>query len=365
MIRLTIPEIGDEEIQAVIKVLQTGFLVQGEHVQDFEGWVAGYIGVDNAVAVSSGTAALHLALLAAGIGPGDEVIVPDFTFPATANVVELVGARPVFVDIDLKTFNIATEQIRLAINSRTRAILPVHLFGLPADMLPILQISREFGLLVIEDAACALGAEYQGVKCGNIGLAGCFSFHPRKAITTGEGGMVVTHDAGLAEKVRQLRNHGMRPSNGVNHFEMAGFNYRMTDFQGALGVAQMKRLEDILAKRSKLAAAYHLALEHTPRITLPDSVEGSRHIWQSYVVLLDSSISRDEVMRRLREEEIETTIGTYAVSIQPHFAGSSPPHPNACTAYEQSLALPLHSRLSQAELTYIVERLNAVLAEMG
>lgn len=350
MIRLTIPEIGDEEIQAVAKVLRSGYLVQGEHVRQFERLVAEYVGVRHAVAVSSGTAALHLALLALGIGPGDEVIVPDFTFPATANVVELVGAKPVLVDIDLATFNIAVSQIRPAITRRTKAIMPVHLFGQPADMEPILRIAQEQGLFVVEDAACALGAEYHGRKCGAMGHVGCFSFHPRKAITTGEGGMVVTDDEAVAERVRQLRNHGMVTVAGHNRFELAGFNYRMTDFQGALGAVQMSRLEGIIARRMELAGLYDQALAGIPSVIRPIAMDGVRHIWQSYVVLLNDGIERDELVRKLREQNIETTIGTYAVSAQPHYARPTGALPNSRRAYEQSLCLPLHTRMSVADI---------------
>lgn len=350
MIRLVIPEIGEEEIQAVAAVLRSGCLVQGQHVRQFERLVAEYVGVRHAVAMSSGTAALHLALLALGVGPGDEVIVPDFTFLATANVVELVGARPVLVDIDLATFNVDVSQIRPAITRRTKAIMPVHLFGQPADMTPILETAQEHGLFVIEDAACALGAEYHGRKCGAMGHVGCFSFHPRKAITTGEGGMVVTDDEAVAERVHQLRNHGMVTVAGHNRFELAGFNYRMTDFQGALGVVQMSRLEGIIARRMELARLYHQALAGIPSLVRPIAMDGVRHIWQSYVVLLHEGIERDKVLQSLREQGIEAAIGTYAVSAQPHYGGPTSALPNSCRAYEQGLCLPLHSRMSAADI---------------
>lgn len=359
MIRLTIPEIGEEEIRAVTAVLRSGYLVQGEHVQKFERLVAEYVGVRHAVAVSSGTAALHLALLALGIGPGDEVIVPDFTFPATANVVELVGATPVLVDIDLATFNMDVTQIRPAVTKRTKAILPVHLFGQPADMEPILRLAEEHGLLVIEDAACALGAEYRGRRSGAIGQVGCFSFHPRKAITTGEGGMVVTNDDAVAVRVRELRNHGMVTVEGHNQFEHAGFNYRMTDFQGALGVAQMGRLDQIIARRTELAGLYHEALADVQAMTRPEAMEGVRHIWQSYVVLVREGVERDRLLHSLREQGIETTIGTYAVSVQPHYARTARYCPKSHQAYARSLCLPLHTQMSAVDVKTVAECLRA------
>ena len=359
MIRLVVPEIGEEEIQAVISVLRSGYLVQGEYVQEFERLVAEYVGVKHGVAVSSGTAALHLGLLALGIGPGDEVIVPDFTFPATANVVELVGAKPVLIDIDIATFNLDVNQIRAAITPRTKAILPVHLFGQPADMEPILEIARDNGFFVLEDAACALGAEYRGRKCGAFGHAGCFSFHPRKAITTGEGGMVVTDDDSVAERVRQLRNHGMSTTKEGNRFSLAGFNYRMTDFQGALGAVQMRRLEGILERRVELARLYHNALAGIASIIRPRAMDGVRHIWQSYVILLREGLDQGKVIRSLKERGVEATIGTYAISIQPHYSAASKVLTKSHKAYKYSISLPLYSRMSVAD----IDRIGICLAE--
>lgn len=357
MIRLVIPEIGDEEIQAVTDVLRSGYLVQGKHVECFERQVAAYVGVKHAIAVSSGTAALHLALAALEIGVGDEVIVPDFTFPATANVVALLGATPVLVDVDPATFNATADQILPAITSRTRAIMPVHLFGQPADMVPILELAAAHDLAVVEDAACALGAVYQGRPCGAMGNLGCFSFHPRKVITTGEGGMVVTDDDSLAARLRLLRNHGMAAYPDGTRFVVPGLNYRMTDFQGALGVAQMQRLEEIVNRRILLADLYQRALATAPRLRRPYTIDGVRHIWQSYVVTLDETIDRTAVMTRLRSQGIETTIGTYAVSAQPAYAASDWHVPHSLRAYRHSLCLPLHSQMTASEVEEVVASL--------
>lgn len=361
MIRLTIPEIGEEEIQAVARVLRTGNLVQGENVLEFERLVAEYTGAKHAVAVSSGTAALHLALLSLDIGPGDEVILPDFTFPSTANVVELAGARPVLVDIDLSTFNINTDLIESAITERTRVIMPVHLFGLPAEMEPVVAIARKYNLKVIEDAACALGAEYRDLKCGSIGEIGCFSFHPRKNITTGEGGMLITDDDTVADLARQLRNHGMAKINNRVQFKRAGYNYRMTDLQGALGVVQMGKLEDIIKRKQELARIYNRELAGIDLVICPMNQEDGREIWQSYVILLKEGIDRDMVSERLKKQGVETTIGTYSVSRQPHYAKAAGVSPNSARAFEQSLCLPLYPKMSLSDIEGVVRCLKEAI----
>ncbi|MCP4215992.1 MAG: DegT/DnrJ/EryC1/StrS family aminotransferase, partial [bacterium] len=244
MIKLAKPYIPEEAIKNVVDVLRSGNLVQGKYAKEFEISLCDYLDVPHAVVVSSGTAALHLALIALGIKESDEVIVPAFTFPATANVVELVGAKPVFVDINLSDFCIDTSNIEAKITAKTKAIMPVHEFGQAAKMDDIIALVKKYNLKLVEDAACALGTEFDNQKVGTFGELGCFSFHPRKAITTGEGGVIVTRSAELAEKLRVLRNHGISAKNGTIDFIAAGLNYRMTDFQAALGLGQMKSLED-------------------------------------------------------------------------------------------------------------------------
>jgi perosamine synthetase len=360
LIAVGAPQIGDAELRAVERVLRSGWLVQGREVRAFEDQVAAFLGIEHAVAVSSGTAALHLALVALGVGPGDEVLVPDFTFPASANAVEHAGATPVLVDIRLDTFNVDVDRLQEAVTPRTRAILPVHLFGLPADMDPVLDVARKRGLLVVEDAACALGAEYHGRKCGTLADAGCFSFHPRKVITTGEGGMIVTRDAAVAERLRSLRNHGAVSRDGELRFHDAGFNFRMTDMQGALGAAQMSRLDALLARRTALAAAYGLALAGLDRLTPPRVPEGLRSTWQAYVVLLAADVDRTALRARLRDAGVETTIGTYAVSAQPHH-GNQPSPPGSAAAYARTLALPLHPAMTDADVDLVARALRAAL----
>jgi perosamine synthetase len=370
MIRLVVPEMGNAEFDAIRKVLDSGYLVQGSNVRRFEKSVANYLGIPHVVAVSSGTAALHLAVMVLGLGPGDEVIVPDFTFPATANVVVQVGARPVFADVSLKTFNIDPAQVIALITPNTRAILPVHLFGLPAAMDEILAVAQRHSLWVIEDAACALGATYNDQKCGTMGLMGCFSLHPRKAITTGEGGLIATGDDAVAGRLRSLRNHGMVAGPGGHEFIAPGLNYRLTDFQGALGVVQLERLDQILRTRQRLAAMYDAALAGVPWLQRPlfpgapgngRTPSGSQHIYQSYVTLLDEGLDRPWIMAALREMGVECTIGTYACHAQPFFQeryGYRPGDlPNSYLAFQRALTLPLHSRMSMQDVELVVQAL--------
>ncbi|MFQ5779388.1 MAG: DegT/DnrJ/EryC1/StrS family aminotransferase, partial [Nitrospiria bacterium] len=273
MIRLSAPNLGDEECKAVERVLRSGQLVHGEECDLFEKELSEYLGVSDVVVVSSGTAALHLSLIALGVGAGDAVLVPDFTFPATVNVVELVGARPVFVDVDISTYNVTCERLEEAIESwkgpeRLKAIIPAHEFGCPADMTGMMALAKEHNLLVIEDAACALGATHHGRKVGSFGDTGCFSFHPRKSLTTGEGGAIATNNRAVAAKLRQWRSHGMQSSPQGMQFMVPGFNYRMTNFQAALGRVQLLRLDGWLKERRQLQQIYYQELQRTT-LSLP------------------------------------------------------------------------------------------------
>jgi perosamine synthetase len=361
MIRLVVPEMGDEEVEAIRQVLESGYLVQGRHVRRLEELIASFLGVEHAIAVSSGTAALHLAVMSLDLEPGDEVIVPDFTFPATANVVVLAGGRPVFADIDLETFALDPSTLETLLTPRTRAILPVHLFGLAAPMDAVLSLAQRYDLVVIEDAACALSAAYQGQYCGTMGWAGCFSLHPRKAITTGEGGLIVTHDPQLASRVRRLRNHGMAAGPDGHRFVEAGLNYRMTDLQGALGVVQMARLVSIVEQRRELAAIYDDLLADVSWLRCPVEPSTSRHVFQSYVVLLDEDVDRGRIVERLGSQGIECTLGTYACHAQPFFQqrlGYSPGDlPHSYAAFARTLALPLHTRMTDGDAESVAQAL--------
>jgi len=367
MIRLAEPDIGMEEVEAIAEVLKSGWLVMGKRVEEFEGEVSRYLGTPFAIAVSSGTAALHLALIALGIKENDEVIVPAVTFPATANVVELVGARPIFVDIDLETYNIDISKLFSLLKTdkarNVKAIIPVHLFGQPVDMFPILEIAKKRGWFVIEDAACALGAEYKTKKCGTFGDIGCFSFHPRKVVTTGEGGMLVSRNERVAESLRVLRNHGIYYyGNKTLDFVAPGFNYRMTDFQAAMGIVQMKKLEKNINKRITLAKVYNQLLSKVEWLQLPPIRNDCKHIFQSYVILLrEDRIDREILRQRLMEKGIETTIGSYALHMLRYYKekyGYSPKDfPNSKTFYERSLTLPLHTKMEESDVEFVAESL--------
>ena len=344
-VRLAFPDVGEEELAAVRDVLESGALTMGPKVAELEQLVAAACGVEHAVAVSNGTAALHLAVLALGIGPGDEVIVPAYTFPATANVVRLAGATPVLVDVDSTTFNLDVDRVYEAVTPRTKAVLAVHLFGRPLDWTALQSaVSPEIHLL--EDAAGALGARWQGMPCGGLGVLGCLSFHPRKIVTTGEGGAVTTGDVNLAASIRRLRHHGLDPDADI---AVPSTNYRLADILCAIGIPQLRRLDELLAARTRIAESYTERLHDV--VQTPSADEGDTHGWQAFVVRLDR---RDEALATLRAEGIEVQIGTYALHRLSAYADQGP-FPGAEAAFAHALALPLHSRLTESDLDRVAE----------
>lgn len=339
-IRLAFPELGEAELAEVRSVLESGALTMGPKVAELEQLVAAACGVEHAIAVANGTAALHLAVLALGIGEGDEVIVPAYTFPATASVVRLAGATPVLVDIDPATFNLDLGKVYDAVTPRTKAVLVVHLFGRPLDW-EALQSAVPPEVALLEDAAGALGAKWRGMPCGGLGAAGCLSFHPRKIVTTGEGGAVTTSDPELDASIRRLRNHGLDPSADIVE---PSTNYRLSDILCAVGIPQMRRLDELLAERTRIAEGYTERLAGL--VDLPAADEGDTHGWQAYVIGLDR---RREAMETLRAEGVEVQIGTYALHHLTAYRGQGP-FPGADAAFERALALPLHSRLTDSDL---------------
>jgi dTDP-4-amino-4,6-dideoxygalactose transaminase len=361
-IPLARPGIDETDIQRAVEVLRSGMLVQGKNVDAFEKTFAEYHKVNQAIALSNGTATLHLALLAHGIGKGDEVIVPAFSYVATANVVELVGATPVFVDIDIATFNIDHQKIEEKISSRTKAIIPVHEFGLACDIEKVCQIASKNNLVVIEDAACALGAKQNGKPVGSFGHFGSFSLHPRKSITSGEGGMLITNNKELALKVRALRNHGIDSQKTEMDFTEAGYNYRMTDFQAALVIGQMERLRSVLDYKNEIASIYFAEINN-PSVTLPVVPDGFNHTWQTFHVLLENTLDQKETIALLKDKNIGSNYGAQCIPSQTfykkkynHDVNNAFPH--AYKAYTRGLALPIYDKLTKEQAHYIANTIN-------
>ncbi|WP_276348711.1 DegT/DnrJ/EryC1/StrS family aminotransferase [Daejeonella sp. JGW-45] len=361
-IPLSSPDIRQADIDAVTEVLMSGMLVQGINVNKFEDSFCRVTGSKSAIAVSNGTATMHLALIALGIGKGDEVIVPAFSYIATANVVELVGATPVFVDIDLATFNIDVSKIEHNISKKTKAIIPVHEFGLACDIEKVMHIANKYNLHVIEDAACALGATQNNKSVGTFGTFGSFSFHPRKAISSGEGGIVSVQDSILDRKIRILRNHGIEYVDGSMEFVEAGFNYRMTDFQAALVASQMTRFNEILTTKRSLVDGYY-SLINCNRVSLPTVPYDRPHTWQTFHVLINESINRDKLIQAMKDNGIGTNYGAQCIPAQKYYykkyrLNSGEDYPNAWKAYKTGLALPIYEKLNSGQIEYISEIIN-------
>lgn len=369
MIRLARPDINDADIAAVVEVLRTGQLVQGRTVQRFETAIGRYTQGGDIVAVCNGTAALHLALLALGIGPGHRVGVAAYSWPATANAVVVTGATPVFIDIEPRTMGMdaAALEETLQKHSHLDALIPVHAFGQMANMPALTRIADAHGIPVVEDAACALGATLEGRRAGSWGTVGCFSFHPRKAATTGEGGAVRTASTALAKRIRALRNHGQDPDAPAPDFVAAGFNLRITEFQAALGISQLERYQQIVTTRRERARRYEALLAGLPMV-LPLAPDAEAHIYQSYVILLEEQVAtrRDRVITRLRDEGIETNIGTHHMPLLTYyrraFGFTAGDYPVTDKVAQSAIALPMHSFLTEDDQERVASALRRALA---
>lgn len=367
MLKLSQPNISEAGIRAVTDVLRSGQLVHGPESEAFEEELADYLGCAEVVLVSSGTAALHLALMSLDIGPGDAVIVPDFTFPATANSVVMVGAKPIIVDVDMPSYTLSTEKLASVIRhwngpEQLKAIIPVHEFGCLAQMEIISSIARPHNLMVIEDAACALGAYSTAGKAGTLGDIGCFSFHPRKTLTTGEGGALAIQCPQQAQRLRSLRNHGtQRTPTGIVFIEPAT-NYRLTNFQAALGRSQLAQLDDWIQIRVELVATYHSMLrplEDAHFLSLPPMISG--HSWQTFMVVLDAKLDRNHIIQALRERGIEANLGAQslsAIGIYDQYAVAPEIGP---VLYARGLALPLFEQMSMSDIRNVCNALIQII----
>ncbi|MEM3086832.1 MAG: DegT/DnrJ/EryC1/StrS family aminotransferase [Halobacteria archaeon] len=364
------PTLGAEELEEVRRVLESGWVSDGPAVRKFEEAFGRYIGVKHCVALSSATAALHLTWLALGVGPRDEVLVPDFTFPATGHSVFYVGARPRLVDIDLKTLNMDVEDARKKVRKNAKVVVPVHMAGNPVDLDALRELAEEEELILVEDAAQAHGTEFRGRKAGTFGRAAIFSFHGRKLITTGEGGAVVTDDGRLADRIRMLRSHGMtvhawKRFTSVKHavptFEERGFNFRMSDIQAAVGIAQVRRLGSIIRRRREIARLYREGLSRLKNAVLPEEEPGGKHVYMAFPLLLKRGVSRGGLMARLREDGVGTALVSYAQCVQPTFRELRQACPRSVHAFRHALAIPMFDGLTDAQVGHVVERVRATI----
>ena len=364
MIRISIPNIDEEDLTTISETVKTGFLVQGKKVQEFESILANYLGVKYTIAVTNCTAALHLSLLALGVKENDIVLVPTYSWLSTANVVELIGAKPIFVDIDENSFNMNPEYLEKKIKelsknkkNHIKAILPVYVFGNPTGIDLIKKIAVKYSIKLIEDAACALGSKINNTMAGNIGDLSCFSFHPRKAITTGEGGIIATNNNKYANYLKAIRNHGLNPNSPTPEFIMAGYNCRMTEFQAALGITQMKKFNSILNIRQEKASYYNQLFSNSKIIT-PVLDKKFTHSYQTYAIVLPKKTKRDNILKELRSKNVEANFGTYNMPSTKYFKNKygyhSKDYPITHDISSRIIALPLHEQLSEENQKHIV-----------
>lgn len=359
MINIAQPSVGDEEIEAVVQVMHSGMLAQGDVTCEFEKRFAEYCNIPHAVGVNSGTAALHMGLLALGIQPGDEVIVPSFTFIATASAVSMCGAKPVIVDVKNDTYTIDPNEISKNITGKTKAVIGVHLFGHPFDIDPVVEICDDNNLLLVEDAAQAHGAEYKGKKVGGFGKIGCFSFYPTKNMTTGEGGMVTTSDNNIDQKLRRLINHGQGKK--YLHTEL-GYNTRMTNISAAIGNVQLGKLDLMNERRAENAEVYNKCIS-AEGIILPFCRNDSKHVWHQYVIEIDEDfpLDRNELAKYIKDHGIGTAVHyPVPVHMQPLYSGNNFSCPKSVRLATRVLSLPVHPGVSTTDCRYISRVINEV-----
>jgi len=362
LIRLMVPDLGTEEINSLRKVLNSKYITDGPVTKLFEQKFARYVNAKNAVATTSGTTALELTLRVLKIKNGDEIVVPSFTHPATANCILSVGAKPIFVDIDLKTLNIDSKLLSKVISKKTKAIIAVSQFGNPLDYKPLLRLKKKHSLHLVEDAACSTGSKVNNSIIGSQADLSCFSFHPRKIITTGEGGMLVTNNAILYHEAQKIKNFGLIRKNNKLIQEKWGTNFKLTDIQSSIGIIQLKKIEKIIKNRIKKAKIYHDLFGSFKEIIKPSTQEKTRHTYQTYCILIKRKNQRDKLIQYLKKFNIESQIGTYALHLQPAFSKFFEKDlPNSRFAYENGLAIPLHSKLHQNEQHYIVNKITNFL----
>ena len=363
-IQLMKPNVGSEELNLVKKVFESGWLVEGPMVKKFEKTVKDYLDIKYAIACTSATTGLELALRALGVGQGDEVIIPDFTHPATALVVMTVGAEPVLVDVDISSYNTNASYIKETITERTKAIMPVSIFGNPLNMDKIMELGQKYEIPVIEDAACSLGAEYKGRKVGSIADISVFSFHPRKIFTTGDGGLIVTNNKEYSELMVSMKKFGSGTTpNGKPGFIRWGTNYRMSDILGAVALGQVRRIDKIVNNRREKAKIYDKLLANVDGVRIPKIKSNCISNYQTYAIYLEKEGIRDKIIKEMRRKDIEVQMGTYALHLLPVFKTTKKIGnlKNSVSLFKNLLALPLHSFLSEEDQVYVVEKLKKLI----
>lgn len=366
-IYLSRPLVGEEELDLIRQVIESKHLVDGPMTRKFEKTVSEYVGAKHGIATTSCTTAMEVSLRAMGVGLGDEVLVPDFTHPATALVVQMVGAEPILTDVDIDSYNINADIIKAAITDKTKCIIPVSIFGNPVDMKPINELKDKGQINIVEDAACSLGSEIDGRRVGSLTDITCFSFHPRKVFAMGDGGMITTNDDNLAEIANSMKRFGVSKIDGKGRFTRYGSNYRLSDILGAVGLGQVRKIQEIVNDRIEKAKNYDKLLKDMEHVRIPIVKPNVKHNYQTYAVYIEKEGIRDEIIREMRSRGIETQIGTYALHLEPIFAKvrRCSELSNSTRLFKNLLALPLHHELTYENQVFVCENLSMVIKKLG